>query len=127
VNWSCAARICAAAGDWPTNEDCCFAARSLTLAAHALGLGTCPTGIARDAPNKPEAKRKLGIHAPCSAVTPSIVGYVCVIPRWRSAASRKRRQLGSVWILLRIKPTHRVQMWPLGGSTRTVTTGARIG
>ena len=78
--------VCAARGDWPANEDCCLAAQNLMLAAHALGLGTCPIGFAREALNEPDAKRELGIPADHSVVMPIIVGY----PREHPAATPRR-------------------------------------
>jgi nitroreductase len=68
--------VCAAPGDWPANEDCCLAAQNLMLAAHGLGLGTCPIGFARGALNEPAAKQELGIPADHSVVLPIVVGYV---------------------------------------------------
>jgi nitroreductase len=79
--------VCAAPGLWPTNEDCCLAAQNLMLAAHGLGLGTCPIGLAREALNEPETKRALGIPADHSAVLPILVGY----PRQRPARTPRRR------------------------------------
>jgi len=67
--------VCAAPGDWPPNEDCCFAAQNLMLAAHALGLATCPIGFARDALNEPDWKRELAIPSDHSVVIPIIVGH----------------------------------------------------
>lgn len=67
--------ICAAPGAWPSNEDCCLAGQNLMLAAHGLGLATCPIGFAREALNEPDAKRELGVPADHSVVLPIIVGY----------------------------------------------------
>ncbi|MBI4003215.1 MAG: nitroreductase family protein [Nitrospira defluvii] len=39
--------ICARPGTHNGEEDCSLAARNLMLAAHAMGLGTCPVGFAR--------------------------------------------------------------------------------
>jgi nitroreductase len=79
--------VCAApAGDWPPNEDCCLAAQNLMLAAHGLGLATCPIGFAREALNEPDAKRALDIPADHAVVMPIIVGY----PRGQSEATPRR-------------------------------------
>jgi nitroreductase len=78
--------VCAAPGAWPTNEDCCLAAQNLMLAAHGLGLGTCPIGFAREALNEPAAKRELGIPEDHSVVLPILVGY----PRERPARIPRR-------------------------------------
>lgn len=67
--------VCAAPGPWPTSEDCCLAAQNLMLAAHALGLGTCPIGLARETLNEPETKRALGIPDDHSVVMAIVVGH----------------------------------------------------
>ena len=78
--------VCAGpAGSWPANEDCCLAAQNLMLAAHGLGLGTCPIGFAREALNEPQAKLELGIPADHSVVLPILVGY----PRERPAPTAR--------------------------------------
>ncbi len=67
--------IVAKPGPWPGVEDCCLAGQNFMLAAHALGLGTCPIGYARDALNEPSFKRELGIpndHAVAMAI---VVGH----------------------------------------------------
>jgi nitroreductase len=68
--------VCASPGDWPPNEDCCLAAQNLMLAAHGMGLGTCPIGFARGALNEPAMKHELGIPGDHTVVLPIIVGYV---------------------------------------------------
>jgi nitroreductase len=78
--------VCAAPGEWPANEDCCLAAQNLMLAAHGLGLGTCPIGFAREALNEPATKRELGIPEDHSVVLPILVGY----PRERPTRTPRR-------------------------------------
>jgi nitroreductase len=56
-------------------EDCCMAGQNLLLAAHAMGLGTCPVGFARPWFNEPEIKLELGIPANYTAVLPIVVGW----------------------------------------------------
>jgi nitroreductase len=73
--------ICARTGTaWPANEDCCLAAQNLMLAAHGLGLGTCPIGFAREALNEPDARRQLRIPDDHAVVMPILVGYPREIP-----------------------------------------------
>jgi nitroreductase len=78
--------LCAGPGILPANEDVCLAAENLMLAAHGLGLGTCPIGFAREALNEPGAKRELGIPEDHSVVMPILVGY----PRERPAPTPRR-------------------------------------
>lgn len=67
--------ICAGPGTMNTAEDCCLAAQNFMLAACAMGLGTCPIGLARPMFNLPEIKAELAIPADYSPVFPIIVGY----------------------------------------------------
>jgi nitroreductase len=67
--------ICARATGLNPAEDCCLAAQNLMLAAHALGLATCPIGLARPWLNLPEVKSELGIPAETTPVFPLILGY----------------------------------------------------
>jgi nitroreductase len=67
--------ICQKPGAPSAAEDCCLAAQNLMLAAHGLGLGTCPIGLARPWSDLPEVKRELGIPADYAVVFPVIVGY----------------------------------------------------
>ncbi len=56
-------------------EDCCLAAQNLMLAAHGMGLGTCPIGFARPWLNLPEVKHEFGIPLRYTAVMPIVVGW----------------------------------------------------
>ena len=56
-------------------QDCCLAAQNLMLAAHGLGLGTCPIAHARRWLNLPEVKTELGIAQDLIAVFSIVVGY----------------------------------------------------
>ncbi|MBI5361818.1 MAG: nitroreductase [Planctomycetes bacterium] len=67
--------ICARPSAWPANEDCCLAAQNLMLAAHGLGLATCPIGLVRAALNEPEFRRELGLPDDHAAVFAVVVGY----------------------------------------------------
>ena len=72
--------ICAAPAGGQTSEDCCLAGQTLMLAAHGLGLATCPIGFAREALNEAEFRRELAIPADHAAVFPLIVGYAREVP-----------------------------------------------
>lgn len=85
--------VIATPGPWPSNEDCCLAAQNLMLAAHGLGLGTCPIGFAREAMNEPATKAELGIPADHSVVMPVLVGY----PRERPAPPPRRAAVVLAW------------------------------
>lgn len=67
--------ICAKPGMLNAAEDCSLAAQTLMLAAHAMGLGTCPIGIVRPWLQLPEIKDQLGIPPHYTAVFPLTVGY----------------------------------------------------
>lgn len=67
--------IVAKPGPWPGVEDCCLAGQNFMLAAHALGLGTCPIGYARDALNDLSFKRELGIPTDHSVAMAIVVGH----------------------------------------------------
>jgi len=54
--------------------DCWLAAENLMLAACAIGLGTCPIGLAVAALNTPQWKGELGVPAEMIAFAPIIVG-----------------------------------------------------
>ncbi|MEY4773145.1 MAG: hypothetical protein RIT40_180 [Planctomycetota bacterium] len=73
--------IVAKPGEWPAIEDCCLAAQNLMLAAHAMGLATCPIGFAREALQEPALQQELGIpaqHMPAMAIA---VGYAKLQPK----------------------------------------------
>jgi len=57
------------------NEDCCLAAANLMLAAHGVGLGTCPIGFVRGWLDLFETKRELGVPEHYAAVFPLVLGY----------------------------------------------------
>src|SRR5579871_2074670 len=57
------------------NEDCCLAAQNLLLAAHGMGLGTCPIGFVRPWLELPTIKAELRIPVNYSAVMPIVVGW----------------------------------------------------
>lgn len=72
--------LCARSRESQAAEDVCLAAQNLMLAAHGLGLGSCPIGFAREALNEPEFRRELGLDGPELAVFPVIVGMPSSLP-----------------------------------------------
>jgi nitroreductase len=56
--------------DW----DCCLAAENLMLAAHGMGLGSCPIGFAWSLLEQADVKAALQIPPDCKVVMPIIVG-----------------------------------------------------
>lgn len=72
--------ICATPGWLHPAEDCCLAAQNLMLAAHDMGLGTCPIWFARSWLNRPEIKSELDIPPTCTPVFPLILGYPAHAP-----------------------------------------------
>lgn len=54
--------------------DCWLAAENLMLAACAMGFGTCVIGLAVQALNTPEWKKKLGLSPDMTAYVPIILG-----------------------------------------------------
>ena len=57
--------------DW----DCCLAAQNLMLAAHGLGLGTCPIGFAWPLMAQPDVKEHLKIAPEYQPILPIVVGH----------------------------------------------------
>lgn len=72
--------ICARPGRFSPVEDCFLAAQTFMLAAHGLGLGSCPVGFARSWFNRAEVKAELGIPQPYEAVLPIALGYAASRP-----------------------------------------------
>lgn len=66
--------------------DCYLAAQNLMLAAHSLGLGTCPIGLAWTLLDQPDVKQELHIPMDYTPVVPIIVGY----PRTRTTATERK-------------------------------------
>lgn len=67
--------VCANKEEPESEIDCYLACQNLMLAAHALGLGTCPIGLAWDAIRSEEMKNKLDIPKNYFPLLPIIVGY----------------------------------------------------
>jgi nitroreductase len=72
--------ICARPDGMNPAEDCCLAAQNLMLAAHAMGLATCPIGLARPWLSSAEVKQELGIPEKLTPIFPLIVGYAANRP-----------------------------------------------
>jgi nitroreductase len=62
-------------------EDCCLAAQTLMLAAHGMGLGTCPIGIARPWLNIAEVKNELEIPTDLTAAFSLTLGQPAGQPK----------------------------------------------
>jgi len=60
--------------------DCFLAGQNLMLAAHDLGLGSCPVGFAQSWLDLEDVKAELEIPVQYSAVLPVVVGYPAKIP-----------------------------------------------
>lgn len=67
--------VCAKSSRFHPVEDCFLAAQNLMLAAHGLGLGSCPVGFARPWFNLPHIKGELGIPSHYTPVMPIVLGY----------------------------------------------------
>lgn len=85
--------ICARPGTHDGEEDCSLAAQNLMLAAHAMGLGTCPIGFARPWLNLAKSKREVALRTDYKAVFPVVVGY----PKGETAAVPRREPEIVVW------------------------------
>jgi len=72
--------VCAKPAQHHPADDCLLAAQNLMLAAHSIGLGTCPIGFVRPWLNLPAIKRELGIPNHHSVVMPIVVGFPAVTP-----------------------------------------------
>ncbi len=88
--------ICArpARFNYVPSEDCCLAAQNLMLAAHGMGLGTCPVGFVRPWLNLPEIRQSLRLPYHCEAVLPIAVGW----PAGESPTSGPRTEAEVVWL-----------------------------
>jgi nitroreductase len=67
--------VCATDGEGQSAEDCCLAAHTLMLAAHATGLGSCWIGFARPWLSQDTVKRSLGIPTVLHPVAPIVIGH----------------------------------------------------
>lgn len=67
--------VCATEPDEMATKDCCLAAQTLMLAAHARGLGTCWIGFSEAWLNGPQGRARLGLAEGARAVAPIIVGH----------------------------------------------------
>lgn len=67
--------ICARPAPHHPAEDCCLAGENLMLAAHGMGLGTCPVGYVRPWLDLPEIKEELGLPRSYHVVLPIVVGW----------------------------------------------------
>jgi nitroreductase len=72
--------ICAYADRPNAAEDCSLAAQTLMLAAHEMGLSTCPIGTARAWLNLSEVKNELEIPPDLTAIFPLTLGYPAAQP-----------------------------------------------
>lgn len=79
--------VCATSDDVQATEDCSLAAQNLMLAAHAMGLGSCPIGFSRPWLRLPETKKELGIPQEYIPAFPVVVGH----PAEKPAAHRRRK------------------------------------
>ena len=85
--------VCAKPEGHAPGESCALAAQNLMLAAHALGLGTCPVGFVRSWLRQPHIKEELGIVQPHTPVFPIVVGHPAAAP---AAVARREPEI-LVW------------------------------
>ena len=85
--------ICAKTAGHFALADCWLAAENLMLTAHAMGLGTCVTGLAASVLNLPDVKHELGIPPDTTAVAPIIVGK----PRGETLPSARKEPHVVAW------------------------------
>lgn len=88
--------VCATEPDEMAVKDCCLAAQTLMLAAHAQGLGSCWIGFAEAWLNSPEAKAWLGLAEGVKPVAPIILGRPAA-----SVAEPGRRPADVAFVTLR--------------------------
>ncbi len=73
--------ISATEADPMVAQDCCLAAQTFMLAAHARGLGTCWIGSAEAWLALPAARAELGLPARYVPVAPILLGYPRTTPQ----------------------------------------------
>ena len=73
--------ICAKAQGYCPSEACNLAAQNLMLAAHGMGLGTCPVGFARAWLRMPHIRDELGIPGNHDPVFPLVIGHPAVVTK----------------------------------------------
>jgi nitroreductase len=72
--------VCAKSVGYTPGESCAMAAQNLMLAAHALGLGSCPVGFVRTWLRLPHIKAELGISSSLDPTFPLVVGHPAETP-----------------------------------------------
>ena len=72
--------VCATHAAEQDKEDCCLAAMTLMLAAHAQGYGTCWIGLARPWLQSAEGRAELQIPQDIHPVAPIVIGRPLALP-----------------------------------------------
>jgi nitroreductase len=72
--------VCATLPDPMVTQDCCLAAQTLMLAAHARGLGSCWIGFSEAWLRSREGRARLGLPEGHAPVAPIILGYPRTTP-----------------------------------------------